>query len=317
MPTILLRIVDSLRRDLQMNDRSPKRKPRPGKRLLDEYVAATLRGDGEEAGRVIDLAVSKLPSTRDVYLEVLIPAQQAYGELWETRHIGVAEEHCATQITIEQLHRLRSRVARRKSLPFRAVLAALEGESHFLGARIFADFLYEDGWTVDFLGGNTPVPALTEYIARRAPNLVALTLTVPDSVGRAIELVGNFASRTSRPKILLGGRAAVDAAAAFDGLPVDAVASDLRDGLRRVNGFFDHAPLAVDVDEILGHFGRVLTEQRKAKNLSQTELAALAGLDRAYLSAIEKGRQNISLAALVRLSNALELPLRTFFPTDR
>ena len=53
-------------------------------------------------------------------------------------------------------------------------------------------------------------------------------------------------------------------------------------------------------------FGRVLRETRKAKGLSQEELAAEAEFDRTYPSLLERGMRNPTLFEILKLSVALE-----------
>ena len=48
---------------------------------------------------------------------------------------------------------------------------------------------------------------------------------------------------------------------------------------------------------------------RKARGLSQEELAAVAGLDRTYIGGVERGERNPSLINLNRIAGALSLPV--------
>ena len=59
--------------------------------------------------------------------------------------------------------------------------------------------------------------------------------------------------------------------------------------------------------EILLKFGNRIRELRKAKGLSQETFAGLCGLDRTYISGIERGVRNISLMNLFVLAKALEI----------
>jgi transcriptional regulator with XRE-family HTH domain len=52
-------------------------------------------------------------------------------------------------------------------------------------------------------------------------------------------------------------------------------------------------------------FGQRLKEIREQKGLSQERLAALAGLNRTYISKIERGERNVSLQTAARLADAL------------
>ena len=52
--------------------------------------------------------------------------------------------------------------------------------------------------------------------------------------------------------------------------------------------------------------GRV-REVRSHRALSQDQLAEMAGISRPYLSAIERGEQNVGLVNLVRIAHALRV----------
>jgi transcriptional regulator with XRE-family HTH domain len=54
-------------------------------------------------------------------------------------------------------------------------------------------------------------------------------------------------------------------------------------------------------------FGQRLRRLRLARGLSQEQLAAVAGLDRTYVSSCEAGRRNATIRTIERLSAALEV----------
>ncbi|MCK9538223.1 helix-turn-helix domain-containing protein [Dokdonella sp.] len=54
---------------------------------------------------------------------------------------------------------------------------------------------------------------------------------------------------------------------------------------------------------------------RVAKQLSQEELADKAGLDRTYISGVERGVRNITLDSLESIVNALDVDVSTFLAT--
>lgn len=56
-------------------------------------------------------------------------------------------------------------------------------------------------------------------------------------------------------------------------------------------------------------FGNAVRAARTERGISQEELAHRSGIDRSYLGAIERGEQNAGLLHLVRMADALTMPL--------
>lgn len=65
--------------------------------------------------------------------------------------------------------------------------------------------------------------------------------------------------------------------------------------------------------EIKERFGQKVKQLRKAKDLSQEDLAERSGLNRPYISAIEQGKRNVSLEVIEKLAEALEIEIKEFF----
>ena len=57
---------------------------------------------------------------------------------------------------------------------------------------------------------------------------------------------------------------------------------------------------------LLRTIGLAIRSRRRARGLSQESLAALAQLDRSYMSSVERGLRNISVLNLARIAAALE-----------
>jgi transcriptional regulator with XRE-family HTH domain len=56
---------------------------------------------------------------------------------------------------------------------------------------------------------------------------------------------------------------------------------------------------------ILDRFGKRVRELRKARKLSQEAFADKCGLDRTYISGIERGKRNVALYNLENIAQAL------------
>lgn len=58
--------------------------------------------------------------------------------------------------------------------------------------------------------------------------------------------------------------------------------------------------------ELLHAFGNTLKHLRKKKSWSQEELADRSGLDRTYISLLERGLRNPTLSTIFSLANCLD-----------
>lgn len=66
-------------------------------------------------------------------------------------------------------------------------------------------------------------------------------------------------------------------------------------------------------DKIKIRFGEYLRSLRTDRGLSQEDFAALCGLDRTYIGAIERGERNVSLVNIAKIASGLGLPIRELF----
>jgi transcriptional regulator with XRE-family HTH domain len=60
-------------------------------------------------------------------------------------------------------------------------------------------------------------------------------------------------------------------------------------------------------------FGSKVKELREQKGFSIEYLANIADIDRTYISDIEKGKRNVSLLIIEKLSKALEVNIQELF----
>lgn len=60
-------------------------------------------------------------------------------------------------------------------------------------------------------------------------------------------------------------------------------------------------------DRAIKKFARALRETRRGQNLTQQSLAADMGVEPGYLSLLENGRKNVSLATVIKCAEALGL----------
>jgi len=59
--------------------------------------------------------------------------------------------------------------------------------------------------------------------------------------------------------------------------------------------------------------GKRIKELRRGKDMSQEEFALKCGLDRTYITSLERGKRNVSLENLEKIAKAFDMTLSQFF----
>lgn len=65
--------------------------------------------------------------------------------------------------------------------------------------------------------------------------------------------------------------------------------------------------------EIKEKFGQKVKSLREQKGISIEHLANISNVDRNYISDIEKGKRNVSITIIEKLSKALEVSIQELF----
>jgi transcriptional regulator with XRE-family HTH domain len=74
--------------------------------------------------------------------------------------------------------------------------------------------------------------------------------------------------------------------------------------------------MMIDYENRLLAFGKRVAELRKQSKMTQEALALKSGLDRSYLSGVERGQRNIALVNIFKLAEALEIEPEVFFQSE-
>jgi methanogenic corrinoid protein MtbC1/DNA-binding XRE family transcriptional regulator len=269
------------------------------------YAKALAEGNALTSSRVIEDLVSQRCSLDEIYSRVIVPSLVTIGDLWCSKDIGVAEEHLATQIVLKHLDRLGSMFAwRERRFSYRVLVGCVEGERHWLGARMFGDLCLSHGWAVDFLGPDVPDADLVEIVKKRTPHVVALSATMTQGREHARRVVGKISALASAPRIILGGHAIVSGGERLS-IAGAATAGTLVEGLKiAVESLRAHRPRAV-LKEYLSALGLRVRHLRLKKGWTQEQLAETAGVTRVCIVAVEGGKQNVSMDIVIRLAIAL------------
>jgi transcriptional regulator with XRE-family HTH domain len=66
-------------------------------------------------------------------------------------------------------------------------------------------------------------------------------------------------------------------------------------------------------DNLCQRFGQAVRERRLELGLTQEQLAHESGLNRSYITDVERGARNLALANVARLVHALDMTIPEFF----
>lgn len=278
--------------------------------IRERYVAALSDSDPDAARTVIQDAISNGATTPQIYLSVLTPAQVKIGELWHRGNINSAQEHLATAITMQMLDMQRQAAKPRPPRGLRALVTPVEGEMHFIGARMFADLLIMDGWDVDFFWMATPTKDLLQYLQGRRVDLIGLSTTMPEYLPNAREIAYEIQQLDPpRPKILLGGAAVRDLAEP-DQYGADAIVTNVAEAANQARKLVGYSETPPTLQQQLTTIGHNVRTARTRHKLTQKQLAQASGLDRTYISLVEHGKQNLTIAAILKIAEALKTPIK-------
>ena len=270
-------------------------------------LEALIAGDGTRASELIEDSISKRWAPATIYLNLVAHTMAEIGALWHRGELNISTEHRATQIAFRLLAHVKNSYPDGSKTGLRAIVSGVAGDTHLGGALMFADLLRFDGWDVDFLGTDTPSDAILEMVQSNNPDLLCLSVTLPDQVGAAAETAKIVKSTAPSTTIIVGG-GAINQNGSHNSLEfADYVSSDPVTALKWTTEQFDLGISAKTIQAMLTDLGGRIQHFRKEKGLSQQQLANASKLDRSYVSAVEHGKQNVSFATLKNLSDALDV----------
>jgi len=177
-----------------------------------------------------------LPTIAD---EVIQPAMEALGKLWQEKKVDVNQEHLATQAIEEALIRLGPDLHRKPSNGLSMVCACPESELHSLGARLLAYAFEAEGWSVQNIGANTPMQALASHMKAHRPDVICLSVLTRPRGAQAIRSIGKLA-RSQRAVFLVGGNGVRQQTP--QSLRCNHVSSTIADAIRYVRDTFALKP---------------------------------------------------------------------------
>lgn len=172
-----------------------------------EYSLAISNGERLNAESLILKEVKNGTSLTTASVDIIQLAMYHIGHLWENNKISVAQEHLATAISQNILAKAYSVAEFSDFVDKHVLCACIEGNHHSLGLRMVSDAFETSGWESTFLGANTPNSAIISQIELEKPDVLALSLSMPEQLlnlrGLLDMLKTNYGAKM--PNIVVGG----------------------------------------------------------------------------------------------------------------
>ncbi len=167
--------------------------------ITDEYLHFILAGERTQALNLMMSTVHTDVTAKELYLNVITPAMARIGILWQQGKVSIAQEHLASSISRDAVALLKEHLATKPANGLRAVAACPPGELHELGIKVASDLFECAGWYVSYLGANTPIETLLDFIEQRRPHLLLLSVGFADV---AWTRYGDYCRGTARAGLL-------------------------------------------------------------------------------------------------------------------
>ena len=185
------------------------------------YLNALLRSETQKAIQIIEDARKDGLSLEELYEDVIRLSMQEIGELWYQNKITVDKEHYATSTTQMILARFYPYIFNQKPVDKKILTCCIGSELHEMGGRMVADLFEYRGWESVYLGAAVPIPSLVSAVAEHQPDLVALSVTMPQHLQTCYLAVKTLKEKYPSLLVAVGGRAFKTSGGIYKTWPID------------------------------------------------------------------------------------------------
>lgn len=179
--------------------------------LSEELLPVLLNGDRSTGLEIVNRLLEEGTDVITIYEGVIKPAMYKVGELWEEGKISVATEHLASAIVETLLGHLYYRIIKNADTnKMVVVITSVEDEVHQIGAKMVSDMFELHGWTSHFLGANTPMDELLDFISRINPTIIGLSMSINLHTRNLEKTISKIRERIPEMPILVGGQGLIE-----------------------------------------------------------------------------------------------------------
>ncbi|EGA88773.1 transcriptional regulator, MerR family protein [Planococcus donghaensis MPA1U2] len=184
--------------DLSLNDNSKYSEQ------INQLFQAAAEMDTERFNYLLDLHFS-LFHHQTVFFSIIAPLMIRIGEAWEDGIISVAHEHMITHIVQQRFNQFFRVFPTSSNLP-KVMALSPSGEQHQLGLLLFTLFLRENGFSVVYIGPDTPLDGLEEMVVKHNFKIMCLSIASPALMEVANQYMDTLSQAKPEMQFILGGQ---------------------------------------------------------------------------------------------------------------
>jgi MerR family transcriptional regulator, light-induced transcriptional regulator len=178
------------------------------KMMIDDFskklYLSLAAGDVDGATRIYEGSRVVL-SLEDFYDKILKPVMYDIGTKWEKGKIDVATEHVCSNTAHGLVAAINKGISKSDNRE-KILLCSPDGELHSLSASILESVLESKGYKVFNAAPSIPTDSVITFIKNNKPDLIMVSITLPDNLKAGERLVKRIRTEFSVP-VLVGGLA--------------------------------------------------------------------------------------------------------------
>lgn len=175
--------------------------------IYNQYFNSLISGKRDECRSALDHLIAENYSIQDIYVQLFQRSLYQVGDYWEKNMISVATEHLATAITESMMIVMQPQLFSIERTGKRAIISCVANEFHQIGAKMIADIFELNGWDGYFLGANTPVNGLLDFVDKNNPDIIGLSLSIYFNIAELISALEKVKHNFPHIPVIVGGQA--------------------------------------------------------------------------------------------------------------
>ena len=167
----------------------------------EAYVAPLLAGERDACRKLIDAAIERGITARDLLTQLIWPTMEHIQMLYREDHISISSLNMATRLNRSIADQICAKLTRNPSNGRKVLIFCGNDEPEELGGQICSDLFESEGYSVRFAGGGVPEDEVLKLVGEFRPDLLIMFGTLPSGVPAVRKLIDYLREVNSCPEM--------------------------------------------------------------------------------------------------------------------